>query len=394
MVRRYSPRPVDILIGAVSYAQDQLRGIGSQVLERSETGDIVTPKDRIVHRSVVEYLSRNGIRALVNGEEGATGATKPEYLLLIDPIEGTQNAVNGLDHGINIAIAPYRSQLRVRDLKAAAVCNLRDGVTYVGERGKRPFKIIAGEKKDIPTPKQTDLYEAPLPTAYTTDRNAINRQQILGDVFRSVLGNQPRSVDATGTRLVALLEGNIRAYGDWRHATKCWDVLPSALLLEGAGFTVTDVFGISFDDLVFFDQGNPRFSKDHGLNRRIGENFIAASPVDHEALVFGEKDSVWKRAENEWLKPRPTGLYQIGSLISEPGGRVLVGLDEIVHRRKQAYGDLNESNVHDIVKKVKDRTLATSFRNSLSPKEPAYLKRYAEMIASMPDSHFSPAAVA
>ena len=334
-----------------------------------------------------------GIKAVVNGEECASRVRKPRYLVLLDPIEGTQNAVNGLDHGINIAIAPYKPQLRVKDLVAAAVCNLRDDAIYIAERGQGVTKYVNHERKEI-TRKQTDVYETPLPTAYTTDGFPRGRQEVLVDVFYNLLGNQPRSIDATGTRLVALLEGNIRAYGDWRDATKCWDVLPSALLLEEGGIKVTDVFGFDFSEGILFDRKDPRFQKDNGLNRRIGENFIAATPEDHERLVFGEEESIWKRTTNEWPRPRHlVGPYLPPDLDRSQefwnfGSKAATGLQWIIDKRKEAYGDLDRRNVEVVVRKLRERFLDSIPRKLFPEEGPVHLKHFDERMRDMTDYDF------
>jgi len=282
--------PVGYLLGVTDFAMQNLQGISVSpfdLFRKDSTGDIVTEMDRCVHDSIVKYFQAIEVPVAILGEEGQSHDAKPEYALLVDEIEGTQNAVNGLPHGINIAIAPYRSRLRVRDLEAAVVTNLYDERIFVGERGKGAYKVQDGERCELDS-KQTDVYECPSPFAYTTDLDQIDRQKYLTNIFRKILGNQPRSIDATGTRIVELADGKIRAYGDWRHATKCWDVLPSELIVREAGYVLTDVLGFDLSEAVFYDRNNPNFDQDGGLNRIVGRNFIAANIEDHERLVFGD----------------------------------------------------------------------------------------------------------
>ncbi len=351
------------LIGAIRYATFRIRDSGICVLDRHDTGDIVTQADLMVHDAFVEYFSKIGQRVLINGEEGASSEIEPEYLVLLDPIEGTQNFVNGLDYGINSAVAPYKPQIKVKEITASAVANLREDTIFSGTRGEGVLKLRGGKIEEL-VRKQTDVYEMPLSTAYTTDILQRARQSILANVFYNILGNQPRSIDATGTRLVALLDNNIRGYGDFRNATKCWDVLPSALLLKEAGFKITDVHGFEFDEGIVFNETSP---KDNGLNRYIGQNFIAANPADHEELVFGTEDSFWKQAVSEvsnvsgpleLFKSGGHGVakikdYTIEDCFYRHGRDIAMILQVNIDEAEKAYGGLDPENVREVVRKVR-----------------------------------------
>lgn len=74
--------------------------------QKNDTGDIISDLDDLVHKTVKKYFEREGIGVKIIGEEGEHTSKRPEYSILLDEIEGTQNSVNGLDFGINMAIAP------------------------------------------------------------------------------------------------------------------------------------------------------------------------------------------------------------------------------------------------------------------------------------------------
>jgi fructose-1,6-bisphosphatase/inositol monophosphatase family enzyme len=308
---KYENQPSGYLLGATEFAIANLQGVSVLDITRSSdgTGDIVTEMDRCVHESVIRYFQEIGLAVVILGEEGQHLTTSPRYAVLIDEIEGTQNAINALPHGINMAIAPYQKRLQVKDLEAAVVTNLSDGRIFVGERGKGAYKIVDGKKRELGK-KQTDVYECPSANAYTTGLRfgeeipyssldndpglQRERQSFIEALFLRRFRNQPRSVDATGTRLVELADSNICAYGDWRNVTKCWDVLPSGLIISEAGFVITDVLGFDLNEAVFYESGNSEFEKDGGLNRKVGKNFIAASSEDHGKLVFGQGICGWR----------------------------------------------------------------------------------------------------
>jgi len=381
------------LLGAISYATDNINRVrrDSGVLSTSNTGDIVTEMDLASMNAVTEYFKCMKIPVIVNGEEGVDQVRNPEHLVMLDGIEGTQNAVNGLDHGINISIAPYRPLLKVKDIEAAVVSNLRSGVMYAATREKGAFKVQDGKIQGF-SRKPTAVYECPLPNAYTTDILNRLRQRTAGNICLKVLGNQPRSIDATGTRLVALLEGDIRAYVDWRDATKCWDVLPSALILEEEGFVVTDVKGFSFSEGIFYKEG---YGHDNGLNRNIGRNFVAATPEDHDKLVFGLEDSFWRRIIGElgFLPDMVKGDYHPTELqwcedFYEYGRRVGMIFQHQIDQTLLAYGGLNHDNVVDVVTKVRKNFLETISEDKYPVDGPIHLAKFNQFLGNMTDYDF------
>ena len=251
-----SEGPVGYLLGATEFAISNLKTISAlDIVRKNNAGDLVTAMDRSVHGSVIQYFREIGLSVAILGEEGQHQTANPQWAILIDEIEGTQNAVNQLPYGINMAIAPWRERIQVGDLESSVVTNLYDERIFVGEKAKGAYKIVCGERRELDR-TQTDVYECPSPNAYTTSDEQAWRQGRLAEIFKKVIGNQPRSIDATGTRLVELADSNICAYGDWRNATKCWDVLPSALIIQEAGYVLTDSLGFDLSNAVFYDKNN------------------------------------------------------------------------------------------------------------------------------------------
>lgn len=374
--RKYANRGiVGYLLGAMEYSINNLNTITMlDVTKKDASGDIVTLMDTTVHHSIAKYFRKNSIPVVILGEEGVIKEENAEYILLIDEIEGTQNAINGLPFGINLAIAPYKPTLRVKDLEAAIVCNSATNTIFVGEKNKGAYKIKDGGKLEF-SEKHTDIYELPSAFAYTKDGLQEGRQLILSRVASNILGNQPRSIDATGTRLVELLDSNIKAYCDWRNATKCWDILPSRLILIEKGFILTDTLGFSFSEGIIYDESIDC------PNAAIGRNFIAANAEDHENLVFGDdseqtlSDICTKEFSSVWGY---VIFEALGCGFIVPPGYLLgwqretnKGIEELLHfgrsfayflheqidHRLNLYGGLDKSNVMDIINKIRSRFL-------------------------------------
>lgn len=248
-----------------------------EIGQEKDTGDLVTEMDQLVHDSIVEYLEEKEIPARVVGEEGADAtANCPNYLIMVDPIEGTRNFLNNLTHGVNLAIAGYKSKLRMKDIDYAAVWNLQDDIVYNRRRGRTTNVLKEGEMYR-PMRKDPKVAEIPSPWAYTTEDNQKERQVFLTDLIHNEVTNQIRSIDSTGTRLMEIGSNNLAVYADWRNATKCWDVLPSFFILQEENHEVSDILGFEFDQAVFYNEFNEDFDDDNSLNRAVGENFIAVN---------------------------------------------------------------------------------------------------------------------
>ena len=331
------------------------------IIKKDDTGDIVTLMDETVHDSFVDYFNQIGIRAVILGEEGVSEVEDPEFAILLDEIEGTQNAINALPHGINIAIAKYKPRLIGKDLEAAVVANLYDRRVFVGERGRGAYIIDNGKKRNLKK-KKTDLSEVPSPYAYTTEISQRTKQEWLTQLFDWHFGNQLRSIDSTGTRLVEVADSNLRAYGDHRNVTKCWDVLASALVLEEAGCIITDLLGFSLSDAIFYDINNPDYSRDGGLNRRVGENIIAANKEDHDLIVYG-KNAKPRYRECTW------DFNKIGRSINIDESNTLEDVGEfkakrlvrIIKSKLEIYGNLSAESIRKLIEFFRKRYVEVNY---------------------------------
>ena len=305
----------DILDNAGAYAIKEMdKALGNldrlEVDEEYSTGDLVTEMDQLIQDSIVDFLEENNVAARVVGEEGADATGNcPDYLIVVDPIEGTRNFVNNLTHGVNLAIAEYKSKLRVKDIDYATVWNLQDDVLY--RRGKNQIMTGRLRNGEIYTPvrKDSKVAEIPSPWSYTTEEDQKERQIFLNDLIYENVTNQIRSIDATGTRLMEIATDNLSLHADWRNATKCWDVLPSFFILQQEKHEVSDILGFKFDQAVFYNEFNEDFDGDNSLNRAVGENFLVVNrdnwDLDHEILFGDDSRTIEQLREME----QPTCIW-------------------------------------------------------------------------------------
>ncbi|MDD5144524.1 MAG: hypothetical protein PHW72_00080 [Candidatus Pacebacteria bacterium] len=343
--------------------------------------DLVTSWDLSIQAALLDYFERQRIKVSFLGEEGTYLDECPEIVLLVDEMEGSQNAINALPFGINIAAAPYGPHLKVQDLVASVVANLRDGRKFVAIKGEGFGTIEGNTSVRNPFKKSTDIWEVPL--GYITSPQQLKKQFDVYNLFSSLFGPQYRSVDSTGTRLVEITSANIRAYADYRDATKPWDVLPSWLILKEGGFICTDILGFHFEEASLCIEGK--------LNMNVGKNFLATlSKDDHKKVTDGlikmrllrafldDIESSWSLSE-KW---RQITINILPTFFLDPirsANNILKGLTdktpelvghyvaelftEIIRDKKESYGFIEEADLSSFKNTVE------SFLCSLSPDE-------------------------
>ncbi len=362
---------IGYLLGAIEYASSRIDSSSSpdnQIIVKDQTGDIQTAKDRIVQQSFQTFYSENDIPIIILSEEGNSYSKNPIYVKLLDPIDGSINSENDLPYGTNTALADYKPQLRVEDFAWAVVYDHKNGIFHVGSKNEGAYRIVKGEKQNYPESGKNSIVEIASPFSYTTENEQRERQKKLTEIFHENIGNQLRSQDVTGLGLV----NTKRAFGDWRNVTKTFDVLPSGLILKERGYAFTDVLGFDFSKAIVYDENNSKYEATGGLNTKIGGNFIAANPKDHELLIFGE------RKPHNMRDSHPTCTWDIfmkkevgfpSHLFSwryelpiderkefrDFGIKSATKLKEIINERHQIYGGLNSRNVKYIITEIKNR---------------------------------------
>ena len=121
------------LAEAVQRAVDAFRGDIGETVGKGADGAPTARIDAVAERAVLEHLERSRVEVNVLSEEAGWIDRGAVATLVVDPIDGTHNAIRGVPaYATSIALA--RSSLR--DVEAGVVRNLVTGHTYFAERGK------------------------------------------------------------------------------------------------------------------------------------------------------------------------------------------------------------------------------------------------------------------
>ncbi|MFE8944784.1 inositol monophosphatase family protein [Streptomyces sp. NPDC007856] len=114
------------------------RGLARQVHGDSPGGDAQFDVDEVAEKAVLDYLREHAeVPVAVYTEDGAFVelAPDPQYLLVVDPIDGTRPTSAGLEMGIvSIAAAPYGDgKPTLADVTAACLLEIKSGAWIYGD---------------------------------------------------------------------------------------------------------------------------------------------------------------------------------------------------------------------------------------------------------------------
>ncbi|GBE56315.1 inositol-1-monophosphatase [archaeon BMS3Bbin16] len=181
---------------------------------------------------------------------------KPEFLFVLDPLDGSTNAVSGIPfYCTSVAVAPWSEEATLRDVQAGVVVNLVSGDIFEAELGggaKLNREVIKTSKQSQPNKSIASLY-------LKSDFEVISR-------FSKV-----RAMGAVALELAHVASGGLDTLYDNRGRLKVTDVAAGKLLIEEAGGVVTDALGKDLN---------------HSITRLEKVSVLAAAnPGLHKAII-------------------------------------------------------------------------------------------------------------
>ncbi len=181
---------------------------------------------------------------------------QPELLCVLDPLDGSTNAVSGLPfYCTSVAVAPWSAEATLRDVQAGVVVNLVSGDIFDAELGggaRLNGEVIKTSKQSQPNKSIASLY-------LKSDFDFISR-------FSKV-----RAMGAVALELAHVASGSLDSLLDNRGRLKVTDVAAGKLLIEEAGGVVTDALGKDLN---------------HSITRLEKVSVLAAAnPGLHKAII-------------------------------------------------------------------------------------------------------------
>ena len=190
--------------------------------------------DRMAESIVMRRLDESGAFFVLSEEAGGVAlAREPEYIAVVDPIDGSFNALHGLPfYALSIAFSPFRKDASLADVGIAYVLNLHTGDEFAAERGRgawyngRRIRSVGSRKLSRAT---VCIYSTPQSVG------------MLMPLLRRI--KRVRTLGSAALELCHVARGDFDAFVDVRSYLRNVDIAAAKLVLEEAGGAVTDVLG-------------------------------------------------------------------------------------------------------------------------------------------------------
>ncbi len=221
---------------AVQHAVDHLEGDPADILGRGADGAPSSRLDRVAEAAVLEQLEKDHVRVNVLSEEAGFVDRGGERLLVLDPVDGTHNALRGVPaYSVSLALG----RARLGDVEEGLVRDLVSGAMYHATRGQgatlngKPIHAKAFDPKDV-------LFSVYLGTNADADAARV-----------AAKARRVRNIGAASLDLCLVARGAADVYymhsREERLKLRACDIAAGTLIVREAGGQVLDLHGHDLD---------------------------------------------------------------------------------------------------------------------------------------------------
>lgn len=204
-------------------------------LGKGAGGDITFPVDKLAEDIIIQSIERAGLNLNIITEESGFKSVKGQNLsIIIDPIDGSKNAVSGIPFfSTSIAIADGNT---LKSLKTGYIINLINADEFWAMKGKGAFMngLKIGMKK-----------HGSVVIAFESSSPYYDLQKIL-PLFKTAY--RVRCFGSTALDLAYLSAGMLSIFIS-PSPSRIFDFSAGILIAKEAGATVTDIDGRSIEGL-------------------------------------------------------------------------------------------------------------------------------------------------
>jgi len=213
--------------------------------ERGAGGDISMHIDIVAENAIIEILEGSDIDLLLISEEigekyigNKDTAMENQYKLIVDPIDGSSNAVRGIPFSsVSIALAVGN---KVSNIEKAVVIDLTTRDLYSAERGKGAFlngnKISVSDLNKQGLIFEIDYRMRDLVKSFEKYKRIIKKSQRI------------RTIGSCALSLCQVAKGSMDAYINFKEIIRLVDAAAGILIVKEAGGEVFTFEGIELDD--------------------------------------------------------------------------------------------------------------------------------------------------
>jgi len=207
-----------------------------KIVKMGADGTPSTLIDMVAEEKVTEILKTLEKSVFLISEEIGEikiGKGPAEAILVVDPLDGTSNAVKNIPaYGISIAVADISPKTTtLQDVTMGMVKNFATGDLYYGSKGGGAFL----NSKRIQSSKRQDISSSSV-GAYVY-RGDMNRLEPLCKAVRRM-----RTLGSVAIEICYVADGTYDAFVDVKKNLRIVDVSAAKIIVEESGGTITDQY--------------------------------------------------------------------------------------------------------------------------------------------------------
>jgi myo-inositol-1(or 4)-monophosphatase len=252
---------------------------GGEVVGRAHSGDATFRIDDIAERHLSAFLKETNLPiACFSEDKGLVMPRKgrPEWVLVVDPIDGSRNAKSGFEGCmVSVALARYSERPRLSDVTHGLLHEIVGERVLYAEIGQ-PVEIIRNGKTERPMLSENEdlrllrwsltIPGRPASLVFGVMADLVDASSVKGGFFscnstcysisRILTGQQDAYVDvanrvardfpSTETKFREIADGRITGFSSY-------DIAAAFLIARRAGVTITDAYGGPLDDMELLD---------------------------------------------------------------------------------------------------------------------------------------------
>lgn len=205
----------------------------AEKLERGAGGDISMHIDVVAEKIILNELKRNNIDVLLISEEigeqyigDKQVILKNKYKLIVDPVDGSNNAVRGIPYS-SVSIA-YAVGDQLKDVEMAVILNLYTQDLYWAIKGEGAY--MNGNRISV---SEIDITQKSFFEIDISKKDVLKNLQIFKTISKYPL--KIRIMGSTALTLCQIASGSVDAFLNLRETSRIVDAAAGYLIVKEAG---------------------------------------------------------------------------------------------------------------------------------------------------------------